>query len=155
VTDLAATANRFISNSKGQWAELVELGAALRPRQVKPAAKKLAILAGVDKRTVERKLLAIRFGIETGCSTTALVNMGQRAVLGHYVKGKVKARTLPLVTFPHRVTQPVCDDLRALGLRIGRTLSLKTWDEVWEFVLACFSDVSDQELHHLAGNGKQ
>lgn len=148
---LATLATRFIHESRAQWQDLVSIGAALSSKQLDVGAKRLAEQTGMSAATIKRRFLAVKHGIEMGLSQEALIKMGQQAVVAHYVRGKVKARTLPLVAFPHRLTAPVRDGVQELCERIGKVLKLKTYDDVFEFILADYITTTDDELIHRAG----
>jgi len=152
--DLVARAGAFVDGSRMQWDAVVDLALGISAKQVDAAAKRLAQLAGRGKISVKRKLIAIRYQHEQGRTPEQIKADGQESTLARYVTGKVKARTLPLVQFPHRLTPPVRDDLHELILRIGRVLELRTYDECFEFLIAVFSNVSDLEMLHEAGEGE-
>lgn len=151
MTNLAESATCYVNGSQSRWANLVDVALALSPRQVDKGAERLAKLAGEGKVTVKKKIQAIRYAAGLDMKPAEIKTLGQKEVLAFYVRGKVKARTLPLVSFPHKVTQPVRDDLHALVLRVGKVLGLKTYDDCFEFILANYADLSDEELKHLAG----
>lgn len=148
---LSTLATRFIHESRAQWQDLVSIGAALNSKQLDVGAKRLAEQTGMSAATIKRRFLAVKHGIEMGFSQEALIKMGQQATVAQYVREKVKKRTLPLVAFPHRLTAPIRDDLQVLCERIGKVLKLKTYDDVFEFILSTYADLPDEELLHLAG----
>ena len=148
---LSTLATRFIAESKCLWADIVCIGAALSPKQFDIAAKRLAEQSGNGAATIKRKFLAVKHGIESGLTVDKLIEQGQQVTVAAYVKGKVKARSAPLVAFPHRITPEVRAGLEELYQRIGRVCACKTFDEATEFILATFADLPDQELEHLAG----
>ena len=149
---LADHAQAFVNGKKSEWANLVPIAIALRPKQVDRAAERLAKLAGIGKSTVKRKIEAIRFKNEQGWNEQAITAAGQAPTLASYVDGKTKARTLPLVSFPHRLTKPVRDDLQEQVLRIAKVLHLKTYDEVFCFIVSQIACATDEELLHAAGD---
>lgn len=148
---LSILATRFIAESKAQWANIVCLAEELSLKQIEPAAKKLAIQTATGSHTIKRKFLAVKHAIETGLTVDKIIEQGQQATLASYVKGKVKARSAPLVAFPHRITPEVRAGLEELYQRIGRVVKCKTFDEATEFIIATFADLPDEELVHLAG----
>lgn len=149
--DLAEHAQAFVNGKKSEWANLVPIAIALRPKQIDRAAERLAKLAGIGKPTVKRKLEAIRFKAAQGWDAERIIVEGQAPTLASYVQGKTKARTLPLVSFPHRLTRPVRDALHENCLRLAKLFHFKTWDEVFEYVNARIEMDSDFEHLHAAG----
>lgn len=151
MTDLATHATAYVNGSKSSWEQLVDLALALSDRQINKASERLAALTHTSKKTMRTKILAIRFQNVCGASAEQIKSVGQEKALGSWVKGKVKARTLPLVNFPHRLTPPVRDALHEAVLRIGRVCQLKTYDEVFQFIIAQIDVATDLELLHSAG----
>lgn len=152
MSDLAETAKQYVNGSRSRWEQLVDLTLGLQPRQLENAARRLGELAGEKPQTVLRKMKAIRYCYQAQLTAQDIKLVGQGGIIGKYVMAKTKERTLPLVSFPHRLTKPVRDDLHALVLRLGKLLGLKTYDEVFEFIIAQFI-VSDEEILHAAGEG--
>ena len=152
MADLASTAKSYVDGSRSRWEQLVDLTLGLQPRQLENAARRLGELAGEKPQTVLRKMKAIRYCYQAKLTAQDIKVAGQGGIIGKYVMGKTKERTLPLVSFPHRLTKPVRDDLHELVLRLGNLLRLKTYDEVFEFIIAQFT-VSDEEILHAAGEG--
>jgi hypothetical protein len=149
MNDLAKSATAFVNNSKGQWANLVDVALALSPKQLDKGAERLAKLAGVGKKTVKQKMLAVRFKADQGWSADTIKVFGQGETLASYVRETVKARTEPLVAFPHRLTRPVRDALEETCRRVSKRLGLKTYDDVFELVVAVFAH--DEDIDHLGG----
>lgn len=148
---LATLATRFIAESRAQWADVVCIGAALSTKQFDIGAKRLAEQSGVSAATIKRRWKAVKYGIEQGLAIDKLIEQGQQVTVSAYVRGKVKARSAPLVAFPHRITPEVRAGLEELYQRIGRVVKCKTFDEATEFILAVFADWPDEELEHQAG----
>lgn len=152
---LSTLATRFVAESKCLWADIVCIGTALTPKQFDIAAKRLAEQSGNGAATIKRKFLAVKHGIESGLTVDKLIEQGQQVTVAAYVKGKVKARSAPLVAFPHRITPQVREGLEELYQRIGKVVKCKTFDEATEYIVAVFADLPDEELIHLAGEAHE
>lgn len=153
MTDLENYAASFVSGSKGQWAALVRIARKVSPKTRDDAARVLSQAAGVGKSTLARKFESLHAAMNTGLTDEQLIEMGQRAVMAKFVKDKREKRSDKLVPFPHRLTQPVRDDLQELCLRLGRILKVRTYDECFELILSIFVDMDDDSVRHLAGLG--
>lgn len=151
MTDLVKNAEDFVQGSRTQWSKLVDIALGIGPKQVDKAADRLASLAGVGRTNVKRKLEAIRFKSQQGWAAEVIKAEGQAATLSTYVKTKVKARTDPLVPFPHKLTPAVRDAFEVTCRRVGKILGLKTWDEVIEFMNSDYLTTVDEEIIHRAG----
>lgn len=157
MADLAQHAADYVNGKKAEWDNLVDIAIALGPKQLDRGAERLAKLSGVDKRAVRKKIEAIRFKHEQGWEAAAIKSEGQAATCASYVKTKVKARTEPLVNFPHRLTPEIRDAVESLGQRIAAELRLRnhrkevTWDQVFEFITADYATISNEGLKHLGG----
>jgi hypothetical protein len=154
VSDKAHNANQFISNSRSQWSNLVHLARETPPNQRDNAAVNLARAAGVGKSTLKRKLEAIHMAQAAGLPDEQLIQMGQAAVIGKFVKDKSAARDDEQVVLKWLVSPQIRDDVHRLFWNIGKTLGRKTSEELWDFILGVFLDLGPEEIHHLAGNGE-
>jgi len=150
---LAIMATRFCEASKAQWGAIVFLAANkdLPPKKYDAAAKRLAELSDKGPESIKRGLRAVRYALDQGRSVDELLQQGEKKTRAMYVNGKVKARSAPLVAFPHRLTPEVRDALAELYLRLGKLLKLKTYDEVTEFIVADYLTTTDDEIVHRAG----
>lgn len=157
VTNLKAHAEAFVNGKKSEWGSLVEIAIALEPDQLERASDRLAKLAGIGKATVKRKIEAIRFKFSQGWTVATIIRAGQSETISSYVKLKTKARTEPLVAFPHRLTPGVRDALEELCIRLAKVLKMKsrrgniTYDDVFEFMCGHFATMDELELQHDAG----
>lgn len=151
MTDLAKNAEAYVKGKRLEWSNLVEIAIGISPKQIDRAAGRLAKLAGIGKNTVKKKIEAIRFKAAQGWDPETIKKAGQSETISAYVKMTVKARTEPLVAFPHRLTPPVRDAVQELCLRLCKVLAVKTYDEAFEFVVADYLGTDDVELIHRAG----
>ena len=151
MTDATETAQKFLASKKAEWSALVTVAWVTQPSMVERAAKVLAESAGIGHKTLKRKFVAIHYARAQGVSHDDIVARGQEKILKQFVTEKVKARSAPLVNFPHRLTPEVRDAVQNLCFRVSKVLGLKTYDEAFEFITACFLDLSDEELLHLGG----
>lgn len=151
MADLATSANAWIATKKAEWDYLVDTAIALHPKQIDRAASRLASRANVGAPTMRKKIEAIRFKAQQGWDVETIKREGQEATISAFVKSKVKARTEPLVNFPHRLTPPVRDALKSNCLRLAKLLGLKTWDEVFQYINSQIELASDLDHLHAAG----
>jgi hypothetical protein len=150
---LEVMAMRFCTASKSQWADLVEMACEIGPERFEKASKVLASQTGTSQQTLHRKFKAIHLKRSEGLTCEAIKELGQAETISGYVKAKRAKRTDALVPFPHKLTQPVRDDLEVLCQRLGKILKVKTYDQVFEVILSLFIDLSDAEIWHLIGEG--
>jgi hypothetical protein len=151
MTDPSQAAKQFISSKQGEWAALVTVAWVTKPNLADRAAKVLAEAANVGSKTLKRKIAAIHHAREQGLSLEEITSRGQKKILEQFVKEKVKARTLPLVAFPHKLTPPVRDAFDASCRRVANLLGLKTWDEVIDWINAQIELATDEEILHGGG----
>lgn len=145
------TANRFVTNARGQWEQLVSVARTTPPRSRTQVAKTLAEAAGVGKSTLARKLEALHMAMNAGLTDEELVERGQRWVMAKFVTDKRKERDDAQVVLKWSVNPQTRDDAHALFWRIGKILGRRTSEELWDFLIAVFADTSDAEILHLAG----
>lgn len=152
MTDLAARAESWLSSAREEWETLVDIAIALRGDQLVEAAKRLANKSGKGRKTILRKMEAIRFKATQGWPAENIKRAGQEDTLSTYVKTKVRERTEPLVAFPHRLTPGVRALVQELCFRTARVLRLKSkkgnisYDNVFESIYAHFAIMSDEEF---------
>ena len=93
MTNLEASATRFVSQTKGQWAELVRTARKTLPRDRESTARALAEASGIGKSNLVRKIEAIHAAMAEDYSDDAIISMGQKRVLGKFVEAKKRERT--------------------------------------------------------------
>jgi AcrR family transcriptional regulator len=155
MTESERRANAFVSNAKAQWKELVCVARGAKPQDRKTTARALAEAAGVGKSTLERKLLALHLAMQEGMTDDELIERGQRWVLAKYVNDKRNGRQDKQAVLKWLVNPETRDDVQELFARLGRVLKRHTSEELFDFLLAVFADVSDEEILHLAGEGQR
>ena len=153
---LQALATRFVSGSRSTWECLVKIAASLKDKQVDIGAKRLAEYTGTDHKNVKMKIKAIRAVLASGKTAEEIIKEGQHGVLVRVAKERKRERARngeELVCFPHKLTPGCRDAFKETTLRLAKTLGLKTYDQVIDFINADYATTTDEELHHKAGNG--
>ena len=151
MTDATETAQKFLASKKAEWSALVTVAWVTQPSMVERAAKVLAESAGIGHKTLKRKFVAIHYARAQGVSHDDIVARGQEKTLKMWVTEKVKARSAPLVPFPHKLTPAVRDAFDENCRRVAKVLHLKTWDEVVQWINAQIELASDDEILHGGG----
>lgn len=153
---LQALATQFVNGSRSTWDCLVQIAAGLKDKQIDIGAKRLATFTGTDYKNVKMKLKAIRAAIASGMTIDEVVKEGQHSILVRSAEVRKRERAQngeELVCFPHKLTPGCRDGLKDLTLRISKVLGLKTYDQVFDFIMGDYATTTDEELHHRAGNG--
>ena len=154
MSSLEDAAASFVSNSRSQWAELVRVARRTAPRNRMDTARAMAEAAGVGKTTLARKLEAIHAAMYSGMADDQIIEMGQAKVMSKFVKAKKDERTEPLVYIKFGVSPGLREALVANLWRIGKALKVKTQEGALEFVNALLTDLDEDQIRHLAGDGK-
>lgn len=154
MTELERIGEGFVTNSRSQWAALVGLARKVSPAGRDDLARTLATAAGVGKSTLRRKIEAIHEGMKAGLTDDKLIEMGQSAVMGKFVKDKKAERTEDLVVLKWMVASDLKRAVQEEVWRIAQILGLKTSDEFWSFFHAVMVGWTKEEIEHLAGEAK-
>lgn len=152
--DLVKAAKDFGFAKATEWRSIVTLACGIKPVLNERAAKRLAEGSKIGRKTLKRKMESIQLAHASGLTVEQIVEAGQEKILKQFVKEKVKARTLPLVPFPHKLTVPVRDAFDASCRRVAKVLRLKTWDEVVDWINAQIELATDEEILHGAGEAQ-
>ena len=152
---LETLATRYVTETRAQWNDLVELAASLESHRIPKAAAFLAKQTNTNPDTIQRKMMAAKHQLLAGATVESLKQQGQSKCLGIHTKVKKAERKDKLVPFPHKLTQPVRDDLDELCKRIARLLRVRTYDEAFELIMAQWADLTDDDILHLAGEGHE
>lgn len=150
----------YASAARDQWRELVEEALRLPEQGYDQAVKDLADSAGVTFGVLKRKCDAIR-SAAAEMDRDSIVASGQGDILRSYVakRAKYEEKTRKLIqVIPASLydaiqssRRPSPDSEEAFFTRLNRVLGIRRHEEVWEFVLSVFADLSDRDLLHLAG----
>jgi len=151
MADATESAQKFLTSKKEEWRNLCQIAWVTQPSMVERAAKVLAESAGIGHKTLKRKFVAIHYARAQGVSHDDIVARGQEKILKQFVTEKVKARSAPLVAFPHKLTPAVRDAFDENCRRVAKVLHLKTWDEVVQWINAQIELASDEEILHGGG----
>jgi hypothetical protein len=146
--------DRYLASSREQWASLVRL--AFECQDVAELARE----AGANKSTVSRKFQAIRWAAESGMNREEIESQGQQFILSLYSRAISKSQGKQRF-LRWRVSASLADAVmwseasdsadEALITRLKRVCKLETSDDLFEFLLSIFADLSDKELMNLAG----
>ena len=141
----------FVATKGEEWKNLVMVACATDAKYIDKAAAVLSTAAKVGKSTLKRKIVAIHYARSHGLGFEQIIDAGQKHILKTFVEEKVKARTAPLVVFPHKLTPEVAKAFDANCRRVGKLLQLRTWDEVVQWINAQIELASDEEIVHAGG----
>jgi uncharacterized Fe-S cluster-containing radical SAM superfamily protein len=141
--------------TKAQWEAIVEL--AFCGADPEAVAKE----TGVSGTVLKQKFSAIRYARESGWAEQAIVALGQSGTLRAYIAAKKNGHREPERMLRWRVSRRLADAVMSseasedqeepLVSRLVRVAKLRTSNEIWEFLLSIFSDLSDKDIEHLAG----
>jgi hypothetical protein len=147
--------DHYVKSSQEQWASLVRL--AFECQDVSELARE----AGANKATLKRKFQAIRWAVESGMSREEIVSQGQGFILSIYARAYRNGNGEKHKILRWRVSASLADAVmwsegsdstdEALITRLKRVCKLETSDDLFEFLLSIFADLSDKELKNLAG----
>lgn len=155
MTDLEKSATRFVANSRSSWAELVRTALSTKPEHRDHTAKTLAEASGVGKSNLLRKFEAIHMAREDGYSLDAIISMGQARTMSKFVKEKKDERTDALVFMRFGVSPGLREAILQNLWRIGKVLKIKTHEQALEFVNSVLTDLTDDQICALAGDGSK
>jgi hypothetical protein len=150
----------YAASAKQQWKDLVDEALRLPEERYDSAVKDLAEAAGVTFGALKRTCDAIRSAAES-MSREEIVDAGQGDILRAYVSKRAKneEKTRKLIqVLPESLYDAIQhsrrrspDSEEAFFTRLHRVLGIRRHEEVWEFILSVFADLSDRDLKHLAG----
>jgi hypothetical protein len=150
--------DEFAESAKRHWIMLV--GMALATADVDRLAKGFATNGYSSYQTARNKIVAIRYLAQIGESRESIEALGQTAVLSRYAKAKKKARG-PERVLSHRMSASLADAIECespspdaeepLFTRLCRVLQIRTIEDIFEYLLAHFSGMSDLEILHDGG----
>jgi hypothetical protein len=150
----------YAAAARQQWKDLVDEALRLPEQGYDQAIKDLADAAGVTFGALKRKCDAIRSAAEK-MDREAIIEQGQGDTLRAYVSKRAKyqekerklIQVIPVSLYDaiqhSRRRSP--DSEEAFFTRLHRVLGIRRHEEVWEFILSVFADLSDRDLKHLAG----
>lgn len=155
--------DRFVSSSHELWLALVNFSFLCPPDQLEEEINALAKRTKSTPASIKRKVEAIRYCKNTGMSSREIIEAGQSSTLSKYRNRnghqEREAQTFIRWRVPiamARAIKPDPDkpeDVESLQSRCIRVLKIKTHDEFWEFLLSCFSDLTDEDLYNIGGMG--
>ena len=150
----------YAESTQETWKQLVRFALSISERGYEERIRTEAEAAGSRFGLLKRKCDAIRFQSSEGRSEEEIVQAGQSATLSAYVKHRrkwdEKTRMLrfrvPVSLFdaiqnPHASA----DSEEPLITRLSRVCQIRTSNELWEFLLSVFADLSDKDIAGLAG----
>ena len=150
----------YAKAARDQWKELVEEALRLPEERYDQAIKDLADAAGITPGALKRKCDAIRHAAES-MSKDEIVAAGQGDILRGYVSKRSKSdeKTAKLImVLPASLYDALQyrkgrspDSEEAFFTRLARVIGARRYEDVWEFILSVFADLSDKDLKHLAG----
>jgi hypothetical protein len=140
---------QILENEERRWNDLVEQGWHL-------SEQSLAQLNGNDG--LKRKLAAIRHARMNGVSREQVAAQ-QHETMSAFIRAKKRYGPERIVRWridagladaiQSKVASP--DQEESLQQRLIRVCDIRYSNELWEFILSCFADLSDAQLRNLAG----
>ena len=123
-----------------------------------------AVLDNEDADVAPYKRKSILWARSEGCSADTITNLGQRTVLANYQKfkkngGASERKKWLKFLVPCSLADAVMseatspDQEEALVTRLHRVCGIRKANELWEFLLSVFADLSDDDLRNLSGEG--
>jgi len=145
--------------AQAQWSALVNL--VLDGEDVEVLAKECSM----NPVVLKRKRDAIRFKREQGFGREVIIANGQGWTLSSYARAKKNGHSEPDRVLRWRVSRRLADAImssetspdqeEALVSRLVRVCKLQTSEDLFEFLLSVFADISDEELAMWAGLEKE
>jgi hypothetical protein len=146
---------QFASSAKEQWQAVVTL--AFSGADPETVAREASVNAAVLKQ----KFAAVNYARESGWAQQAIVALGQNGTLKAYSAAKRNGHHEPERMLRWRVSRRLADAVmsseasedqeESLVTRLVRVAKLRTSEDLWNFLLSVFADLSDKEIAHLAG----
>lgn len=136
----------------GKTAWETTVGAALRMSE-----KEIGLFDGALKRKVQAIRLLV---FEGGHTFDSVRDMGQTEALALYARIKkpagkervVRWRIDAMLADAIQSKRGSADQEESLQQRLIRVCNIRYSNDLWEFILSCFADLSDRELRNLAGD---
>ena len=153
-SELKESADRFVANSRYQWAELVRVAMRTHPKALEMTARSLAEASGVGKSNLLRKLEAIQALVAQDYGEAQLITLGQANTMSRFVKGKKNEREEDLVYLRFAISPGLKEALLQNLWRISKVLHLRTQEHTLEFINSLLTDLDDVTIKHYAGEGK-
>jgi hypothetical protein len=147
----------FLGASAEQWRALVNIALYTSAERLPLLVEELAG-PNQSKQTLKRKIDAIRSARDSGLDVENILAHGQSKILslhrrnGHREPQRMlRWRVSQSLAAAVQSDDPSADQEEPLVNRLVRVCKLRTSEELWEFFLSVFADVSDAELMNLAG----
>lgn len=158
------TRDRYVTSSHEAWRALVNFSFLCPADRLEEEISSLAKRVSSTPAGIKRKVEAIRYGKNTGQSQCEIIEAGQGATLsryngrnGHEAKERQRFIRWKLPVSLADAIKPkdnhTIEETESLQSRLIRVLKLRTSEQLWEFLLSEFADITDEELKNRGGMG--
>ncbi len=146
--------SEYVAAKAAEWTSLVKWAYKHNKEAV------LADVKSAEWKTIQRKVQAINDARQLGMTQEEIIAAGQSEILSRAARNR-KKHSEPQRTLCWRVSRSLADAVmssvaspdaeEALVSRLVRVCHLRTSDDLFEFLLSVFADLTDKELRNLAG----
>lgn len=143
---------RLVAAYHSEWGALVEI-AILWRSQVPLDIPAMAVAAKKNPDAIIAKLSAISAALDDGVTKEQIIDRGERDILSSKAK-KRAAAVDGLVAMNFKVAPDLKDRVLTGLEKIKNAMGYGTMENAWTWFDALITDLSDEEIRHLAGEGK-
>ena len=141
----------YVSSHGTVWRALVAVAYNVPPDHVDREAELLARATATTKATVRRKFEAIHHKREQGWTEEAIAKAGQGPTLSALAASRKLRKVEADTILRYRVPISLGEAWEELVGRLAKVASLKTSEDLFEFLHSVFCGLSDLQIQNLAG----